>query len=64
MILAKSTKFLRRAMAAIGAAGVFTALAAASSQPAWAQAPSTPSPAEACTPGLIVDFCRLIPLAE
>jgi probable HAF family extracellular repeat protein len=58
MILADSTKFLRRAMAAIGAAGVFTALALASSESVWAQAPPDPPPDESCPPRIMVDFCR------
>jgi hypothetical protein len=64
MMLAKSTKFLRRAMAVIAAAGVFTALALAIAMPAWAQTQPTPSPGETCTPGLVVDFCSDVPPAQ
>jgi hypothetical protein len=61
MPLADSTGALRRVGAAIAAAGVFMALAQASSEPVWDQAPPVPSPAEACTPGQIIDFCSHIP---
>ena len=64
MVLSDSTRVGYCGMAAIVAVVIFAALALASAMPAWAQAPPSPSPAEACTPGLIVDFCRLIPLAE
>jgi hypothetical protein len=61
MLSAHSTGALRRVGAAIAAAGVFMALAQASSEPVWAQAPPAPSPSEACTPGQIIDFCSDIP---
>lgn len=50
-MLANTTKFFRRAMAAIAAVVFFMALAAV---PALAQEPP-------CTPGTIVDFCSDIP---
>jgi uncharacterized membrane protein len=56
-MLANSTKFFRRAMAAVTAVVFFTALAAV---PALAQTPPSP-PAEVCTRGVMVDFCGDVP---
>jgi uncharacterized membrane protein len=50
-----------RSVAALVAAGVAATLALASAGPAWPQAPPSPSPAETCTPGQMVDFCIEIP---
>jgi hypothetical protein len=57
MALAASTGARHCMRAAIVAAVVFSALALVGAVPAWAQAPPSSSPAEACTPGRIVDFC-------
>jgi probable HAF family extracellular repeat protein len=57
MLLAASTDARCRMRAAMAAAVLATAIALASAVPAWAQAPPSPSPPGACTPGRIVDFC-------
>ena len=61
MILVDSTSLRRCVRSAIAVAVVFSALAVGNSMHAWAQVPSTPSPAEACTPGQIIDFCSDVP---
>jgi hypothetical protein len=57
MLLAASTDARCRMRAAMAAAVLAAAIALASAVPAWAQAPPSPSPPGACTPGRIVDFC-------
>jgi hypothetical protein len=63
MVSIDRTRVSHRRMAAIVSIVIFVALTLASLVPAWVQAPS-PSPAEACTPGLVVDFCSDVPAAQ
>jgi uncharacterized membrane protein len=64
MVSIDRTHILNGRMVDFVAGVIFTALTLASGVPAWAQTPPSPPPAEACTPGLVVDFCSDVPAAQ